>query len=34
MDEHLIKSGDNAQEMKCQETLGTRMLGVDGEQDL
>ena len=33
-DEHLIKSGDNALEMKCQETLGTRMLGVDGEQDL
>ena len=33
-DEHLIKSGDNAQEMKCQETLGTRMFGVDGEQDL
>ena len=33
-DEHLIKSGDNALEVKCQETLGTRMLGVDGEQDL
>ena len=33
-DEHLIKSGDNALEVNCQETLGTRMLGVDGEQDL
>ena len=33
-DEHLIKSGDNALKVKCQETLDTRMFGVDGDQDL
>ena len=33
-DEHLVKSGDNALEMKCQETLGTKLFGVDRDQDL
>ena len=33
-DEHLIESGDNALEVKCQVTLGTRMFGVDGDHDL
>ena len=32
--ESCVKSGDTALEVKCQETLDMRMLGVDGDQDL
>ena len=30
----LLENRVTALEVKCQEILGTRMLGVDGEQDL